>query len=276
LLSFSVSITRLTLLLGLLASTLVGCGEREANGAFGQTERAAPDGRPDGGPDGGPDSRVGDRVGDRPGRILIIGTSLTAAPGVAPEAAYPALLQQRIDADGLDYQVVNAGVSGETSAGALRRLDWLLREPADLVIVETGANDMLRGQDPDSTRANLDAILTRLNQAEPRPRVLLVPMQALPNLGRGYGRRFESMYPELARRHGVTLLPFLLDGVAGETTMNLADGIHPNARGHERIARNLWPGVREAVVSMSTSMSTSNIDIDIDIDSGASGFRAGD
>jgi acyl-CoA thioesterase I len=121
----------------------------------------------------------------------------------SPEATYPARLQERIDDAGLPYRVINAGVSGETSAGALRRLDWLLREPADVVILETGANDMLRGLDPDSTRANLDAILAPPPAGRPAPRVLLVPMRALPNLGRDYGRRFEAIYPELAARHGV-------------------------------------------------------------------------
>lgn len=181
------------------------------------------------------------------GRILIVGTSLTAGPGVAPEATYPARLQEHLHEAGLPYLVINAGVSGETSAGALRRLDWLLRERADVVIVETGANDMLRGLDPDSTRANLDAILRRLGQSDPTPLVLLVPMRALPNLGRPYGRRFEAIYPELAARHGIRLLPFLLDDVAGERPMNLPDGIHPNARGHERMARNLWPVLREVL-----------------------------
>jgi acyl-CoA thioesterase I len=181
------------------------------------------------------------------GRIVIVGTSLTAGPGITPEAAYPALLQERIDDAGLPYRVINAGVSGETSAGALRRLDWLLREPADIVILETGANDMLRGLDPDSTRANLDAILRRLREADPAPRVFLVPMRALPNLGRHYARRFESIYPDLAARHGVPLLPFPLDDVAGNPALNLPDGIHPNARGHARMADNLWPALRDAL-----------------------------
>jgi acyl-CoA thioesterase I len=176
--------------------------------------------------------------------VLIIGTSLTAGPGVLPEASYPARLQELVDSAGLPYRIVNAGVSGETSAGALRRLDWLLREPADVVILETGANDMLRGLDPDSTRANLERILQRLERQEPQPRVLLVPMLAMPNLGSDYVDRFEGIYPELAERYDARLLPFLLDGVAGEPDMNLLDGIHPNARGHERVARNLWPGLR--------------------------------
>jgi acyl-CoA thioesterase I len=215
---------------------VVGCGEPEANDPPGPEERA--------------EERAGERIEPRSepmGRILVVGTSLTAGPGITAEAAYPARLQERIDDAGLPYRVINAGVSGETSAGALRRLDWLLREPADIVIVETGANDMLRGLDPDSTRANLDAILRRLRAADPAPRVLLVPMRALPNLGRDYARRFEAIYPEVAARHDVTLLPFLLDDVAGNRTLNLPDGIHPNARGHERMADNLWPGLRDAL-----------------------------
>jgi acyl-CoA thioesterase I len=250
--SFSVSITRLALLLGLLAGPLVGCGEPEANGPPAPEERA--------GERAGERARehAGEQVGagaeegavrraDPTGRILVVGTSLTAGPGLDPDATYPARLQERIDDAGLPYRIINAGVSGETSAGALRRLDWLLREPADLVILETGANDMLRGLDPDSTRANLDAILRRLRQADPRPRVLLVPMRALPNLGRDYGRRFEAIYPDVAARHDVHLLPFLLDGVAGDRAMNLPDGIHPNARGHERMAENLWPALRHLI-----------------------------
>jgi acyl-CoA thioesterase I len=236
----SVSITRLALLLGLLAGPLVGCGEPEANDPPGHEERA----------EERAEERTEERIeprGESMGRILVVGTSLTAGPGITPEAAYPARLQERIDDAGLPYRVINAGVSGETSAGALRRLDWLLREPADIVILETGANDMLRGLDPDSTRANLDAILRRLRAADPAPRVLLVPMRALPNLGRDYGRRFEAIYPEVAARHDVTLLPFLLDDVAGNRALNLPDGIHPNARGHERMADNLWPGLQDAL-----------------------------
>ncbi len=230
----------------MLAAPVVGCDEREANGAEGVPgagdARATQDTQDVEGVEGV------EGVEERVGRILVVGTSLTAGPGIAPETAYPARLQQRIDAEGLPYRVVNAGVSGETSAGALRRLDWLLREPADVVIVETGANDMLRGLNPDSTRANLDAILRRLRGAEPEPTVLLVPMLAAPSLGREYVREFEAIYPDLAERHGVELLPFLLEGVAGEPELNLPDGIHPNPRGHERIADNLWPALRRVLV----------------------------
>jgi acyl-CoA thioesterase I len=180
--------------------------------------------------------------------VLVIGTSLTAGPGVSPAETYPALLQEMADSAGHDVRVVNAGVSGETSAGALRRLDWLLREPAAVVVVETGANDMLRGLDPDSTRANLHRMLQRLRAAEPAPAILLVGMRALPNLGRDYGESFEAIYAGLAAEHDVALVPFLLEGVAGEPAMNLADGIHPNAAGHARMARHLWPEVERKLV----------------------------
>lgn len=223
------------------ALLLAGCGEREANGEAGPGERD--DARDVAGVEEEHGVRPG--AGDRVGRILVIGTSLTAGPGIPPDATYPARLQERIDSAGLPYRVVNAGVSGETSAGALRRLDWLLSEPADVVILETGANDMLRGLDPDSTRANLDRILRRLAAAQPRPRILLVPMRAAPNLGTDYVLAFERIYPELAERHQVRLMPFLLEDVAGDPALNLADGLHPNERGHERIAATLWATLRE-------------------------------
>jgi acyl-CoA thioesterase I len=185
---------------------------------------------------------------DARARVLVVGTSLTAGPGLPPEETYPTRLQEMVDSAGLPYRVVNAGVSGETSAGALRRLEWLLREPAAVVVVETGANDMLRGLDPDSTRGNLERIIARLHAAEPRPRVLLVGMRALPNLGRDYAESFEAIYLELAERHGLDFEPFLLEGVAGEPEMNLADGIHPNAAGHSRMARNIWPALEGLLV----------------------------
>lgn len=177
---------------------------------------------------------------DRP-VILFIGTSLTAGLGVDPAEAYPALIQDKIDSVGLAYRVVNAGVSGETSAGALRRIEWLFSQtiPA-VVVVETGANDGLRGQSTDSLRANLEAILDAIAVLEPRPRVFVAAMEALPNLGVGYGQAFRTVYPEVAQRQGATLIPFFLDGVAGVDSLNQADGIHPNPRGARRAAENVW------------------------------------
>jgi len=180
---------------------------------------------------------------DRP-VILFAGTSLTAGLGLDPSEAYPALVQEKLDAAGLRYRVVNAGVSGETSAGARRRIEWLLRQPVAVLVLETGANDGLRGQDPDATHANIQAILDAARRQAPPPRLVLVAMEALPNYGEAYRRRFRAIYPELAKANGATLLPFLLEGVAGEPGLNQPDGIHPTAQGHERIAENVWKTLR--------------------------------
>jgi acyl-CoA thioesterase-1 len=174
-------------------------------------------------------------------RIVFLGTSLTTGLGLDPDQAYPALIQQRLDSAGLAFTAVNAGVSGETSAGALRRIDWLLREPAAVLVVETGANDMLRGVDPDSLAANIQAIIDRARRQTPPPRVVLVGMQALPNYGQAYARRFNAVYPALARRNEVTLVPFLLQGVAGVDSLNQADMMHPTAAGQRRVAATVWP-----------------------------------
>jgi acyl-CoA thioesterase-1 len=173
--------------------------------------------------------------------VLFVGTSLTAGLGLDPSQAYPALIQQRVDSAGLAYRVVNAGVSGETSAGALRRIGWLLGQGAPaVVVVETGANDGLRGQPVDSLRANLEAILDTIDTLEPRPTVFLAAMEALPNLGAEYGRAFRAVYPEVAARRDAILLPFLLEGVAGVDSLNQPDGIHPNPTGARRVAENVW------------------------------------
>lgn len=172
--------------------------------------------------------------------VVFLGTSLTAGQGLDPEEAYPALIQKKIDAAGLGFRVVNAGVGGDTSADALGRLDWLLRQRVDVLVVETGANDALRGQDPAATRENIRAILKRAREHSPAPRLMLVGMEAPRNLGGDYVRRFHAIYPELARESGAALVPFLLEGVGGVEALNQADGIHPTAAGHERMADTVW------------------------------------
>ena len=176
--------------------------------------------------------------------VLCLGTSLTAGLGLDPSEAYPALLQQKIDATGLRYRVMNAGVSGETSAGARRRMGWLMRQPIAVLVVETGANDGLRGQDPAATRENIQAILDEARRQSPPPKLVLAAMEALPNYGEEYRRRFRGLYPELARANGATLVPFLLDGVAGDARLNQADGVHPTAEGQRRVAENVWKVLR--------------------------------
>ena len=176
--------------------------------------------------------------------VVFLGTSLTAGLGVDPDQAYPAVIQRRLDSLGLRYRVVNAGVSGESSAGAVRRIGWLLREPPAVLVIETGANDGLRGQDPDSLRRNLQALIDSTRVRAPRTIILLAAMEALPNLGFGYRRRFRALYPAVARQNGVRLLPFLLTGVAGVDSLNQQDGIHPTPAGHRRVADNVWPVLR--------------------------------
>ena len=136
--------------------------------------------------------------------------------------------------------MVNAGVSGETSAGALRRMDWLLRQPVAVLVLETGANDGLRGQDPEATRANIQAIFDRTRQQDPPPRLVLVAMEALPNYGEDYRERFRAIYPAVAEANDAALIPFFLEGVAGDPELNQPDGIHPTAEGHTRVAENIW------------------------------------
>jgi acyl-CoA thioesterase-1 len=176
---------------------------------------------------------------DRPS-VVFLGTSLTAGLGLEPEQAYPALIQQKIDSAGLGFRVVNAGVSGETSAGARRRVDWLLREPVAVLVLETGANDGLRGLPPDSLRANIQAVFDRAKEISPPPRLVLVGMRVPPNYGRAYTERFHAVYPELARDNGAELVPFLLDGVGGVPRLNQADGIHPTAEGQRVMAETVW------------------------------------
>ncbi len=172
--------------------------------------------------------------------MVFLGTSLTAGLGLEPEQAYPALIQHKIDSAGLAYRVINAGVSGESSAGARRRVDWLLRSPVAVLVVETGANDGLRGLSPDSLRANIQAVLDRARALRPPPELVLVGMRVPPNLGRTYSRRFEAIYPELARENDAALVPFLLDGVGGMPQLNQADGMHPTAEGHRLMAETVW------------------------------------
>lgn len=172
--------------------------------------------------------------------VVFVGTSLTAGYGVGAELAYPGVLQQMIDSAGLPYRVVNAGISGETSAGGLRRIDWSLQQPTDVLVVELGANDALRGLDPAAMRSNLDGILERARELHPDVAIVIIGMEAPPNLGADYGARFRAVFTDLARQYDAALVPFLLDGVAADPALNLDDGIHPNAAGHRILARTVW------------------------------------
>ncbi len=184
---------------------------------------------------------------ERPRAIVFLGTSLTAGLGLDPSQAFPALIQQRLDGLRLPYRAVNAGESGETSAGALRRLDWVLRDAPAVLVVETGANDGLRGLDVDTTRANLEAIVRRARAAVPGIRIVLAGMEAPPNLGARYTARFRAVFREVAARERLVLIPFLLAGVGGVDSLNQADGIHPNAVGERIVAANVWRALEPLV-----------------------------
>ncbi len=174
--------------------------------------------------------------------ILFFGDSLTAGFGLdEPETqAFPAVIKAKIDAVGLPYSVVNAGLSGETTSGGLRRIDWILRQPVDIFVLGLGGNDGLRGVPVDVSRANLKGIIERVRAKNPEAKILLAGMQMPPSLGPDYTRAFAAMYPEIADETGALLIPFMLEGVGGEPELNQRDGIHPNAEGHRRIAEVVW------------------------------------
>lgn len=173
--------------------------------------------------------------------VMFLGTSLTDGYGLEREDAYPARIQEKVDSAGLPWEVVNAGLSGEKSAAALQRVrSWLIRQPFDVLVVETGANDMLTGANVDTMRANIQSIIDTVRAARPQTRIVLVGMMAAPNLGPRYVQDFNGTFPELARENQLTFIPFLLEGVAGQAPLNLADGIHPNEAGHRVVARHVW------------------------------------
>jgi acyl-CoA thioesterase-1 len=182
-------------------------------------------------------------------RVLFLGTSLTAGLGLDdPQTdAYPAVIQRMADSAGVKAFVVNAGLSGETSAGALRRLDWLLKQKPDVVVIETGANDGLRGLNPDSTAANLRELIVRIRAANPAVGILLLQMEAPTNLGPDYTRAFHAVFGKVAVDEHVALAPFFLNGVAGVARLNQPDGIHPTREGARIAAHNLWPSLERVV-----------------------------
>lgn len=179
--------------------------------------------------------------------VLFFGTSLTAGYGLDPSMAFPKLVAEKAAADGLPIDAVNAGLSGETSAGAVRRIEWTLRNPADVVIIETGGNDALRALNADSLEKNLTAVVEQTKATLPDARILLAVMEAPPNLGAAYTKRFREAYENVAREQGVALLPFLLEGVAGHSSLNQADGVHPNERGERLVADNVWKALKPLV-----------------------------
>ncbi len=171
--------------------------------------------------------------------ILFFGNSLTAGYGLSPEEAFPALAEQMLKRKGKDVRIINAGLSGETSAGGLSRIDWVLRQPVDILVLELGANDGLRGLPLHQTRSNLQEIINKVRSRCPNVKVVLAGMMVPPNMGPEYSREFEQLFKDLAAKNKAVLIPFLLDGVAGYPNLNLPDGIHPNAEGHRIVAQTV-------------------------------------
>jgi len=191
----------------------------------------------------GSSATAGGLADDSGPRVVFLGTSLTEGLGLSdPEAqAWPSQVRALAATAGISVQIVNAGVSGETSAGALRRVEWLLRDPPDLFVIETGANDGLRALPVSQLESNLDSLLARIQSVSPSTRVAVVQMEAPPNLGAEYTEEFRSVFPRVVERWGAILIPFPLDGIAGVATLNQADGTHPTAEGHRRMAEIAWP-----------------------------------
>ncbi len=181
-------------------------------------------------------------LADGPRTIVFYGDSLTAGYGLDDSAtqAFPGVIQQKIDEAGLGWRVVNAGLSGDTTSGGLRRIDWVLRRPADVFVLELGANDGLRGLPLELIRDNLNAIIDRVLAKNPATRVVLAGMRMPTSMG-DYAPEFDALFPELARERGLVFIPFLLEGVGGVAELNLPDGIHPTAEGHRRVAETVWP-----------------------------------
>ncbi len=184
-------------------------------------------------------SRSGKKV------IIFFGNSLTAGYGLKMSEAYPALIQAKIDSLGLPYSVVNAGVSGETTASGNSRVDWILESPVDVFVLELGGNDGLRGIAVEETSKNLQSIIGKVKAKYPAAKIVLAGMQVPPNMGKEYTGQFSDIYPKLAEANDVYLVPFLLEKVGGERHLNLPDGIHPTAEGHKIVADNVWLVLRD-------------------------------
>lgn len=172
--------------------------------------------------------------------ILFFGDSITAGYGIDTEDAFPALIQNKLDVNNFNYRAVNAGLSGETSAGGLRRVEWVLQQKVDIFVLELGGNDGLRGVDPEDTKRNLQGIIKIVQEKNPGIKLILTGMEAPPNMGIDYTETFRKIYKDLALENDLLFIPFILEGVAGNPELNLPDGIHPTEKGHEIVADLVW------------------------------------
>ncbi len=181
---------------------------------------------------------------DQPKKIVFFGDSITAGYGIPMENAFPALVQSKIRDLNLNYEVINAGLSGETTAGGLNRIDWVLKAKPDIFILELGGNDGLRGLSLEESEKNLKGMIEKVRKANPKAVIILAGMQIPPNLGQDYTNQFKGLFPKVAKEMDTQLIPFLLDGVGGDPQLNLSDGIHPNQKGHKIVAETVWEYIR--------------------------------
>jgi len=180
--------------------------------------------------------------------IIFFGNSLTAGYGVEAEEAFPGLIQKRLDSLGYDYNVINAGVSGETTASGLSRVEWVVkRQPVEIFVLELGGNDGLRGIKPEETNKNLRAIIDKVREIHPKVKILLAGMMVPPNMGQAYAEEFQKLYPKIAEEKNVNLITFLLKDVGGEEDLNLPDGIHPTPEGHKIVAETVWEHLKDLI-----------------------------
>jgi acyl-CoA thioesterase-1 len=232
---------------------MLGCGtgntvESRKNAADAKNNMSVT--RERGGEDSAPEKSVASTASVAKPVVLFFGTSLTAGYGLDPSQAFPSLIEKKAEADGIPIKAVNAGLSGETTAGAARRIDWVLRTPADIVVIEGGANDALRGLPPDAARANIERVIGVIKQKQPKAKIVLVQMEAPPNYGPAYTRSFRAIYTDIAKRESIPLVPFLLAGVAGISAYNQPDGVHPNLAGERIVADNIWRALKPIVAQL--------------------------
>lgn len=240
------STARLYLLLFVGVLGLVGCGQDRSN-----SSNTSPSGEPASATATADSTAPADAATEADLRVLVLGNSIAAGAGVSPQEAFPALLQQKVDSLGWSVRVRNAGVSGETSSGGRQRIGWLLQDSVDVLVLELGGNDGLRGIDPKVTRRNLRGIVDTTLATYPGARVLLAGMQIPPNLGPKYTRQFRQVYPTVAEAYDrVTLIPFILNEIAGSDSLMQDDGIHPTAAGHRLVAQRVWENLRPILEKM--------------------------
>ena len=194
-----------------------------------------------------------------PGIILFLGDSITAGYGLELSQAYPGLIQKKIDAKGWNFKIVNAGQSGDTTAGGLSRLDWLLNNKIDVLMLELGGNDGLRGLPIEEIKKNLQAIIDRTKSRYPEAKIVIAGMKVPPNMGGDYGRRFGAVFSDLAKKNNAALIPFIMERVGGMRELNLSDGIHPTAKGHEIVAENVWKVLEPVLRSLNGKNRENNL-----------------